>query len=164
MLLLQNELDVALVEGIISNPEIYSKHAFVDQLCFICGNNHPFYHRDKVDIQELNDAHFILREKGSGTRAIFENIMKANHVEYQVQGESASTTAIIEAVSKNFGLGIVSTRSIDKRSSADAVHAFTLSNHELQRFFYTSTFISHPITSQISDWISFIDSLPENYK
>ena len=34
---------------------------------------------------------------------------------------------------------------------------------DLKRFFYTCTHINHPITSQISDWMKFIESQPEDY-
>ena len=107
---------------------------------------------------------FILREKGSGTRAIFENIMKDNQIDYQVQWESASTSAIIEAVSHNLGLGFVSIRSAAKYAAEGSIHIFTLNEQKLQRYFFTSTNINHPITSQITDWTNFLNTLPRDYQ
>ena len=163
-MLLHNELDIALVEGIINNPDIISKQSFDDHLCFICGPDHPFYLNDKISIQKLQNCQFILREKGSGTRAIFENIMKDNQIDYQVQWESASTSAIIEAVSHNLGLGFVSIRSAAKYAAEGSIHIFTLNEQKLQRYFFTSTNINHPITSQITDWINFLNALPRDYQ
>lgn len=162
LLLSRNELDIALVEGIINKTDIISKPSFHDHLCFICSPEHPLSNKDVITLQDLQNCKFILRENGSGTRAIFERIMKDNQIDYQVQWETASTPAIIEAVIHNFGLGFVSTRSISKVPSEE-IHCFTLHEQDLKRFFYTCTHINHPITSQISDWMKFIESQPEDY-
>ncbi|MBQ4342638.1 MAG: hypothetical protein IJC38_01985 [Erysipelotrichaceae bacterium] len=45
LLLLRNELDVALSEGVITHPEIVSTPAFVDDLCIICSTSIPFHKR-----------------------------------------------------------------------------------------------------------------------
>ena len=162
LLLSRNEIDIALVEGVINKTDIISKPSFHDHLCFICSIDHPLAKKEIITVQELQNCKFILREKGSGTRAIFERIMKDNQIDYQIQWETASTPAIIEAVIQNFGIGFVSSRSISK-VPANKIYAFTLHNHDLSRFFYTCTHVNHPVTSQISDWIKFIDSLDKNY-
>ena len=162
LLLSRNELDIALVEGIINKTDIISKPSFHDHLCIICSPEHPLSNKDVITLQDLQNCKFILRENGSGTRAIFERIMKDNQIDYQVQWEIASTPAIIEAVIHNFGVGFVSTRSISKVPS-EKIHCFTLNEQDLKRFFYTCTHINHPITSQISDWMKFIESQPEDY-
>lgn len=161
MLLLNNELDVALVEGIISNPAIVSKESFTDKLVFVCGKNSPFFDRGQVSISELEKQPFILREKGSGTRAIFEGVMKNFQINYSVLWESISVGAILSAVANDFGIAVLSVREAVKVQS-DLIHMFTLKEHDFKRFFFTSTCVEHPMTSQIQDWIDFIDSLPED--
>ena len=161
MLLLRNELDVALVEGIITHPDITSKPAFNDDLCIVCSNEHPFSKKNQITVQELHQQSFILREKGSGTRAIFETMMKSHQIDYKVKGESASTSAILDAVSHNLGIGFLSKRSAMHKEGL--VHTCSISNLNLQRYFYISTFDNHPKTSQITDFIHLIESLPYNY-
>jgi len=163
MLLLQNELDIALVEGIITHPEIISKPVFVDNLCIICSKSHPFSKKEKIEVNDLHHQQFILREKGSGTRAIFERIMREYQVEYKVKWECASNTAIIDAVSNNLGLGFVSTRSAVSMINERNIHVCTLNEISLKRYFYLCTYKNHPKTSQINDFTNFIESLPKDY-
>ena len=106
--MLHNELDLALVEGIILKKEIQTEPVFHDRLEIICGCEHPFAQKTSIQIEELANQNFIMRERGSGTRAIFENLMLAHHVPFITKWESCSSSAIINAVRHNLGLGIVS--------------------------------------------------------
>ena len=157
MLLLSNELDVALVDGIIQHPSITSKKTFEDNLVFICGKESPFFGRNHVSITELSKQPFILREKGSGSRAVFESVMKSYQIDYRVQWESISVGVIHSAVENNFGLGVLSQRET-KRVNPESIHVFTVDEHDFKRAFFTCTCIDHPVPSQIQDWIMYIDS------
>lgn len=162
-MLAHNELDIALVEGIIRNPEIVAKPALLDTLCIICGKGHPFAKRENLTIDDLHDQNFILREKGSGTRGIFEQQMQANHVPYKVKWESSSTPAIVDAVTKNIGLGFVSERCVIEKISSGLIYKCPVQEINLKRFFYLCHNRTHPITSQMQDFMNYISSLPTDF-
>ena len=84
-MLLNNELDSAIAEGIMTHNELNAKPVFVDKLCIICGKDHPFAGRPYLHVSDLHNQNFILRERGSGTRAIFEAAMDAHHVPYEIK-------------------------------------------------------------------------------
>lgn len=163
-LLLHNELDIALVEGIITHNEIVSKPVLLDKLCIICGKNHPFAGRTSIQPEELHNQNFILREKGSGTRAIFEHLMKNKNIPYGIKWESNSTPAIIDAVSRNLGLGFVSERCVAGHIAAGIIFPCPLQEINLERFFYLCYNRCHPFTSQMQDFGSYIDSLPSDFQ
>ncbi len=77
-LLENNKLDFALIEGFFDkekyNYRLYRKEPFVG----ICSKTHPFAQR-KVSFEELFNETLIVREKGSGTREIFEQILYENN-------------------------------------------------------------------------------------
>lgn len=160
-MLLLNELDIALVEGIIVHEEILTAPAFDDNLCIICGKEHPFAGKALIMPEELHNQSFILRESGSGTRAIFEQLMCTHHVPYKVKWESNSTSAITDAVSRNLGLGFVSTRNIAKN---DSILICPIQQVNLKRFFYLCHHKYHPITSQMQDFMNYINSLPTDFQ
>ena len=60
--MIQNELDIALVEGIIIREEIVTEPVIEDSLCLICGPRHPFSKRDFVSVEDLRHQDFIMRE------------------------------------------------------------------------------------------------------
>lgn len=159
MLLLRNELDIALVEGIIHHPEIISIPVLKDELCVICSKTNPLANKTQIEISDLNKQAFILREKGSGTRAIFERTMDAHQIEYKIKWECASNSAIIDAVSNNLGIGFVSIRSVSDKVAQGKIHICHLKNVKMERDFFLSSYKNHPITSQINDFVTYIYSL-----
>lgn len=163
-MLLRNELDVALVEGIISRHEIHTKPTLVDTLCIICGKNHPFAAKKSVSVEDLRNQDFILREKGSGTRGIFEQQMQLHNIPFHVKWESTSTPAIVDAVSRNLGLGFVSERCANEKLSAGVVYQCPVQEINLKRFFYLCYNRSHPLSSQMYDFMEYINALPTDFR
>lgn len=154
--LIHNELDIALVEGIISREEILTEPVIEDHLELICGNDHPFASRDCVSIDELRNRQFIMREKGSGTRALFENLMLKHHIPYQTKWECNSGTAILDAVRHNLGLGVLSYRCIKDFSDQKYLHALSIKETQMKRFFFICYNHNHPLTSQMNDFMELV--------
>lgn len=162
-MLLNNELDIAIAEGIITHTELNAKPVFVDKLCIICGKDHPFAGRPYLHVSDLHNQNFILRERGSGTRAIFEAAMDAHHVPYEIKWESSSTPAILDAVSRNLGLGFVSERCATGKADAGLLFQCPVPEMDSERFFYLCYNSTHPMTSQMKDFSDYICSLPKDF-
>jgi len=163
-MLLHNELDIALVEGIIEHNEIITTPAFDDTLCIICSKEHPLANKENVTPEDLHNQYFILREKGSGTRDIFERLMRAHHVPYKVKWESNSTPAITDAVAYNLGMAFVPVRCVNGKASRDSICICPVQEINLKRFFFLTYHKYHPINSQMQDFINYINSLPADFQ
>lgn len=73
-LLEHNKLDFALIEGFF-NKQKYNYMLFRNEpFVGICSKMHPFAQRN-ISFEELFEETLIVRENGSGTRAIFEQIL-----------------------------------------------------------------------------------------
>ena len=70
--LLKSELDIALVEGEIHHPDLVMVPGIRDFLVLGCAANHPFAGRDAIHVKDLEGRKFVMREQGSGTRALFD--------------------------------------------------------------------------------------------
>ncbi|MCI9531231.1 MAG: LysR family transcriptional regulator [Lachnospiraceae bacterium] len=158
--MIHNELDIALVEGIIIRQEIMTEPVIEDSLCLICGKGHPFARRDSVAIEELRHQDFIMREKGSGTRAIFENIMLTHHVPFVTKWECSSRNAIVDAVRHNLGLGVLSYRCVEEYLENGEIFICPVENVSMKRYFYLCRNQCHPINSQMQDFIGVVKSMP----
>lgn len=110
--LLRNDLDFAIVDGVIKSRDIITVPIADDCLVLVCGEQHPFAKRDQVMIHELNDQDVILREEGSGTRKLFEAEMLNRKLHYNVKWECSSIDAMKSAIIENHGIGIISARLI----------------------------------------------------
>lgn len=154
--MMNNELDIALVEGVIVREEILTEPVMEDFLYLICGREHPFVGRDTICIEELHNQTFIMRELGSGTRAIFENIMLTHHIPLHTKWECSSGTAILDAVRHNLGLGVLSERCFREYAAKGEIFVCPLTGISMKRFFYLCHHKNHPITSQMQDFIKLV--------
>ncbi len=154
--MIHNELDIALVEGIIIRQEIITKPVLEDYLCLICGKNHPFASRTSITMEDLRHQNFIMREKGSGTRAIFENIMITHHIPFVTKWECSSRCAIVDAVRHNLGLGVLSLRCIKEYVDSGDIVVCPVEGVSMKRYFYLCHHKNRPITSQMQDFTDMI--------
>lgn len=162
--MIHNELDIALVEGIIVRQEILTEPVLEDSLCLICGKDHPFASRTSVSIEELRNQDFIMREKGSGTRAIFENIMLTHHIPFVTKWECSSRCAIVDAVRHNLGLGVLSQRCITEYVEKGQIFTCPVEGVSMKRYFYLCHNQCHPITSQMTDFTGLVKSMAAQHR
>ena len=96
--LLSSELDVALVEGTITSPDLTAIPVVDDFLVLAMSRNHPLAGKKEIHAQELSDYDFVMREKGSGTRQLFENYLEKSHVTCRIAWTPLKTQLCIMAV------------------------------------------------------------------
>ena len=160
--LLKNEIDVALVEGKITNPELVTRHAIEDRMVLICPNGHRFSGREEVMAAELGDDPFILREKGSGTRTQFETEMANKHLPISVSWTCCNTEAIKNAVADGHGVSVVSERLVLEDAAAGRFFICRISDLDLDRYFdvvyHTDKYISRPMHDFIDACMAFGES------
>lgn len=157
--MIHNELDIALVEGVIIRQEIITDPIIEDHLCLICGRKHPFASRDFVTMDDLRHQNFIMREKGSGTRATFENIMLTHHIPFTTKWECCSRNAIVDAVRHNLGLGVLSYRCVEEYLETGQIILCPIKNVSMKRYFYLCHNQCHPLNSQMLDFIKIASSI-----
>lgn len=133
--LLQNELDAAIVEGIIHREEILSSPIISDCLILVCAPGHPFAARKAVEPEELAGQPFILREQGSGTRALFESFMARRRLSLNIRWECSSATAIKQAVMRGYGLAVLSARLVSGELSRGELRRVNVEGCAWQRSF-----------------------------
>ncbi|GJG89575.1 LysR family transcriptional regulator [Gemmatimonadetes bacterium T265] len=108
-LLLQRRLDVALVEGPVTDPGVRAATWREDELVVLAPPEHALGRtRRSVAPAALGEHPFIARERGSGTRVVAEAALAAHGVRPRVALTLGSTEAVKEAVAAGLGLAIVS--------------------------------------------------------
>lgn len=113
-LLLESRLDLALVEGSVKSRELICRPMMSDQLILVCPPGHPFSGRKSVHLEELSQEPMVLREPGSGTRALFEQTMQNAGYPVVSQWVCNNSEAIKQAVADGFGLTVISRRLVER--------------------------------------------------
>jgi DNA-binding transcriptional LysR family regulator len=106
--LLADEVDIGLVEGRIHSRDLIADPFMNDRLVLIGGPQHPWKDRADIEISELNGAPFIVREKGSGTRELFESVMITHGVQWSQAWVCTNAETIKNAVAAGMGLAVIS--------------------------------------------------------
>ncbi len=120
-LLLQRRLDVALVEGPVRHPRIDVVPWREDALVVIAPPGHPLAGGGRVTADALAREPFILRERGSGTRAVAEAAFRDRGITPPVALTLGSTEAIKQAVIAGLGLAVVSEAAVGDHLAAGAL-------------------------------------------
>lgn len=158
-MLLVDEIDVALAEGTMKSEYIVSKEVKEDELFLICPKTHRFAGRDYVKISELADEDFIVREKGSGTRDLFESVMSTNEVKYRVTGVMNSNETIKLAVIKGFGISVLSALSVADEIDKNKIAIVRIEGINFLRRFSLFHHKNKYITPQMVHFVHLCDEM-----
>jgi len=111
--LAHNEVDVAIMgrppKELATRAEPFAAHPHV----FVSPAGHPLEQVGHPSPSTVAAYDFIVREKGSGTRAAFGEFMQRHGIEPRVSMELASNELIKQAVIAGLGLGFVSLHTIE---------------------------------------------------
>lgn len=110
--ILANELDCALIEGIAHDPNIVSEAYMEDHLSVICGTDKGWTQGQVISIEDFQRQRFLLREKGSGTREVFDRVITQAGIHVTPVWEAMSTTALVNAVINGLGIAVLPHRMI----------------------------------------------------
>ncbi len=100
------ELDFIVVEGLFDKSEYDSTLFSLEKFIPVCSPKSEFANVE-VGFQEITKSRLILRERGSGTREIFENILQKNNYSlnaFERTIEIGNMAAIKKMVSNGLGI------------------------------------------------------------
>ncbi|MHA9738381.1 LysR family transcriptional regulator [Robinsoniella peoriensis] len=133
--LMDGELDVALVEGQVKSPDLVVRPLIEDELVLVCANKHPFAGMKKLYFCQLGNQKFVMREKGSGTRELFEKDLEKHRVKVNVAWEVVGTEAIKHAIIKDNCLSVIAYRLIEKEVRSGEMYLFREDTNRWKRSF-----------------------------
>lgn len=108
------ECDLGLIEGPSHLPSLTVTPWKRDTLVIIAGKDHPFAAAGAASAEMLESARWIMREKGSGTREVFEVAMGKAGIGYSIHMELGHTEAIKKAVEAGLGVGCLSRMAVQR--------------------------------------------------
>lgn len=130
---LSGEIDFGLNEGVTDNNQIISEKFMDDELVIVCGKNHPIQNKGKVFLNDLKNYDFILREKGSGVRKLFDSSLLVHDISIEPIWTCSSTQAILNAVNHGLGLSVLPYRQIEKYIEAGYVRRIHVQDAAFKR-------------------------------
>ena len=129
------EIDFALIEGIVHDPNLVSEDLLEDRLALIASPA-AVKPGSVLKPEEFCRMELLLREHGSGTREIFDSVLSAASLpKPDPAWESLSTAALINAAAAGLGAAAVPRRMAEERIAAGDVAEFTVEGLVFRRMY-----------------------------
>lgn len=107
-LMQEGDIELAVMgrppKGWPTRAEPFAMHPHV----LVTSIDHPFTRMEVVPARALSEEAFIVRERGSGTRAALDEYMQAHQVSLRVAMQMSSNEAIKQAVMAGMGVSLLS--------------------------------------------------------
>jgi DNA-binding transcriptional LysR family regulator len=147
------ELDVGLVEGELSDPELDVTPFRDDELVVFCSPSDPLASREVLTDDDLKGARWIVREHGSGTRQAFERAMIGVLPQLPLALELQHTEAIKKAVEAGLGVGCLSRIALEADFRQGTLRECKVPHRDFRRKFYFVMHRQKHVSPAIQRWL-----------
>lgn len=130
------DLDVGLIEGEANHPDLVFIPWLEDELVVFSAPGHPLAHKQALSDHDLQNAEWILREAGSGTRQSFERAMHGLMPRLTVLLELEHTEAIKRAVEAGLGVSCLSRITLQDAFHQGTLKPLPVAGRNMHRQFY----------------------------
>jgi len=152
-MILENELDLALIETMPRHTRIASSVFMADELAIVCANGHPLAAGGQITPDQISQSDFLLPGKESGTRELFDGTMALHDIRIEPVWESVSTRATIRAVKAGLGLAVLPYWTVQEEIDARAISVLKAPGIELKRNCYIIRHVDKFVSEPIRDFI-----------
>ncbi|WP_455812651.1 LysR substrate-binding domain-containing protein [Pseudomonas graminis] len=151
------ELDVALLEGTVTEPNIVCHPWLDDEMMVVASKSHPLASEPYVSLESLSKERWLLREVGSSSRAFFDHHLAYLWDTPQIVLSLNAYDAILSCVSNNLGLTFISRRMLEHPFYTQHVVPVNIK----QRFHRKLMICHHShkyISPSLNDWMDYSEN------
>jgi DNA-binding transcriptional LysR family regulator len=144
--LLENETDLVIMgrppAEVETTAEPFARHP----LGIIAPPDHPLAGKRRIPLKRLAQETFIIREKGSGTRAAMETLFTERDFVYKASLEISSNETIKQAVIAGMGISFLSMHTVGLELSSKRLVALDVVGLPMMRHWY----VIHRVQKRLS--------------
>jgi LysR family transcriptional regulator, low CO2-responsive transcriptional regulator len=145
--LAHNEDDLYFTGRPPQDLDIELRPVLPNPLMVVAASHHPLAQEPKaISLKRMAEEPFILREVGSGTRAIVEQFFSENRLDLNVVMEMSSNEAIKQGIVGGLGISILSVHTLSQAVVGSPFTCLNVEGFPLQRRWY----VAYPKGKQMS--------------
>ena len=136
-MVLQHELLCGIVGARVSSDKLYYSSLLEDELVLVAPRK--MLTQKTIRLEKLGTIPFLQREKGSGTRQTFENLLGKNNIgidSFNIVATLGSTSAVKQAVKEGLGASVISRIAVQEELDSGILHEIPIRNMKMKRKFY----------------------------
>ena len=154
------ELDLAMVEGELTHPDLEVIEWRDDELTVFCAPSHPYAKKKRLGEDDLRQATWLVREEGSGTRQSFDRAMHGLLPHLHLLPELQHTEAIKRAVEAGLGIGCLSRVTLEDAFRRGALVPLAVPQLDLTRKFYFLLHREKYRSAGVQAWLGLCLDMP----
>lgn len=157
------KIDFAILEGHFDKSEYHSMFFSLESFIGVCSPNHPFANKP-LSFQDIFDVRLIIRENGSGTRDIFEQILYEHNItmkNFKKVTQIGNMNVIKELVLKNLGITFLYKEAVQKELSEKSLVKINLKDFDIEREFNFVFLRDSLHYKEYKDWFDYLISIRE---
>ncbi len=135
-MLVRNELDFGFVGGALSSPELVARKLIEDEICCFADAAHPLAGKRRVPISALESQTWIVREKGSATRMLFEAWLERAGGKFDKTVEVRGAEDVKVLVEAGLGISFLSVHGLARELEEGRLARLRLTGLPLRRPIY----------------------------
>jgi DNA-binding transcriptional LysR family regulator len=152
--------EIGIIGTRFDSPEVdFSVIVKDDRLVLITPKDHPLAAKSTVSLSDLRNQNFVTREKGSGTRAVYEKAFKDAGLaltDLNTVAEVGTTEGVIQAVEGGAGIAIVSELAAKEAIELNKVKVMNIPLLRMIRDFSIITRKGVPLSKDASEVLAVI--------
>ncbi len=154
---LNYDIDIGIIEGIETHPELAIEPIMMDELVFIARKNSPLSNKI-LNHSDLEKCQWVLREKGSGTRQYIDYHVLATLNNVHTFIELNHFEAIKEVVKNSETISCIS-RIILSKEDLKEISILNVPEYHLTRSFYSVLHKKKHQSQILRKWLSMLTHL-----
>ncbi|HPI91819.1 MAG TPA: selenium metabolism-associated LysR family transcriptional regulator [Deltaproteobacteria bacterium] len=139
-MVLAGQVEIGFIGNPVNDRRLVSETIWDDELVLVSNADHPWAASGEADLSELEREPFVVREKGSGTRSVFEEYLKdrfnGDLGHFHTVGEMGSTEAVKEAVIAGLGVSVLSIHAVRREIEMGILVRIRVRGMSIQRPFF----------------------------
>jgi DNA-binding transcriptional LysR family regulator len=136
-MVLGGQVEIGFIGKETRDRRLHCESIWKDELILVAKAGHRFEKLDGVTPYDIAQEPFIVREKGSATRAILEEYLRSHNLpslnQFTIACEMGSSEAVKEAVISGLGLSILSKHAVRRELDQGIVSPIPISKHRITR-------------------------------
>jgi len=134
---LMNNDDDFVIMGQVPTDDALETYPFLNNILGIVAHaDHPLANKKNITIEELAEQRFLIREPGSGTRYVFDQLLNEHGIKIEPYMELGSSEALKQAVMAGLGIAVLSLHSVQLERSVNKLIVLDVNGFPLKRRWY----------------------------
>lgn len=154
-------LDVGLVEGRVADQGLSSFPFMKDKMVVIVPDNHPIRKCSNLSFEDLQDHTWIIREGGSGTRAMMESMLESYNIRPRKTITIGSNHGVVQGVKEGLGLSFISETVVTHTAAEHLIMPLPYIQPTTRYFSVVTPMSEEEITEQVQVFIGKVKELFE---